>query len=254
MQMKVFDYLNNIISEKGAAYLILIDPDKSSGESLANFVRHCEISGVDGFLAGGSLMTTNILDDVIKTIKQNSSLPVILFPGSESQITSSADAILFISLISGRNAEHLIGKHVLAAPLVKQTGIEPISTGYMLIESGKQTTAEYMSGSSPIPRNKPEIATATALAGEYLGMKYVYLEGGSGAENSVPNEMVKMVTSSVSVPVLVGGGIRDSRTAREKVESGAKIIITGNYFEDKSKWNLIKEFADAVHFKNPIEI
>ncbi|NOX64704.1 MAG: geranylgeranylglyceryl/heptaprenylglyceryl phosphate synthase [Chlorobi bacterium] len=252
--MKIFNYLNNTISEKGAAYLILIDPDKSSGESLAEFVRHCEVSGVDGFLAGGSLMTTNILDDVIKTIKRNSSLPVILFPGSESQITSSADAIFFISLISGRNAEYLIGKHVLAAPLVKQTGIEPISTGYMLIESGKQTTAEYMSGSSPIPRNKPEIATATALAGEYLGMKCVYLEGGSGAENSVPNEMVKMVTSSVSVPVIVGGGIRDSRTAREKVENGAKIIITGNYFEDKNKWNLIKEFADAVHFKNPIEI
>ena len=252
--MKVFDYLNNVISEKGAAYLILIDPDKSSGESLGKFVRHCEAAGVDGFLAGGSLMTTNILDDVIKMIKQNTSLPVILFPGSESQITSSADAILFISLISGRNAEHLIGKHVLAAPLVKQTGIEPIPTGYMLIESGKQTTAEYMSGSSPIPRNKPEIATATALAGEYLGMKCIYLEGGSGADNSVPNEMVKMVTSSVSVPVIVGGGIRDSRTAREKVENGAKIIITGNYFEDESKWNLIKDFADAVHFKNPIEI
>ncbi len=254
MLMKVFDYINNIISDKGAAYLILIDPDKSSGEDLAKFVRHCEVSGVDGFLAGGSLMTTNILDDVINTIKQNSSLPVILFPGSESQITSLADAILFISLISGRNAEHLIGKHVLAAPLVKQTGIEPIATGYMLIESGRQTTAEYMSGSSPIPRNKPEIATATALAGEYLGMKCIYLEGGSGAENSVPNEMVKMVTSSVSIPVIVGGGIKNSQTAREKVQNGAKIVITGNYFEDKSKWNLIKDFADAVHFKNPIEI
>ncbi len=252
--MKVFDYLNNIISEKGAVYLVLIDPDKTSGDRLTKFVQHCEHSGVDGFLAGGSLMTTNILDDVIKTIKQSSSLPVILFPGSESQITSSADAILFISLISGRNAEHLIGKHVLAAPMIKQTGIEPISTGYMLIESGKQTTAEYMSGSSPIPRNKPEIATATALAGEYLGMNCIYLEGGSGADYSVPNEMVKMVTSSVSVPVIVGGGIRDSKTAREKVENGAKIIITGNFFEDESKWNLIKEFAEAIHIKDPINI
>lgn len=250
--MKIFDYLNNIISKKGAAYLVLIDPDKTSGDRLKNFVQHCEHSDVDGFLAGGSLMTTNILDEVIQTIKQNSSLPVILFPGSESQITPSADAILFISLISGRNAEHLIGKHVLAAPMIKEVGIEPISTGYMLIESGKQTTAQYMSGSSPIPRNKPEIATATALAGEYLGMKCIYLEGGSGAENSVPNEMVKMVSSSVSVPVIVGGGIKDSLTAREKVKNGAKIIITGNFFEDESKWNLVKEFAEAIHINKHI--
>ncbi len=252
--MKIFDYLNNIISEKGAAYLVLIDPDKSNGEKLVKYVQHCEQSSVDGFLAGGSLMTTNNLDEVVKVVKQNSSLPTILFPGSESQITPSADAILFISLISGRNAEHLIGKHVLAAPIIKKSEIEPIATGYMLVESGSQTTAEYMSGSSPIPRNKPEIAAATALAGEYLGMKCIYLEGGSGAEYSVPNEMVKLVASQVSVPVIVGGGIRESRTAREKVECGAKIIITGNFFEDENKWELIREFASAVHIKDPINI
>lgn len=248
--MKTSEYLHSIISEKGAAYLVLIDPDKSSGEKLAKFVRHCELSGVDGFLAGGSLMTTNRLGETITTIKQNSSLPVILFPGSESQITPAADAVLFISLISGRNADHLIGKHVLAAPLIKEINIEPISTGYMLIESGKQTTAQYMSGSSPIPRNKPEIAAATALAGEYLGMSFIYLEGGSGADNSIPNETVKMVSEIVSIPVIVGGGIRDSQTAEEKIQNGAKIIITGNYFEDESKWVLIKEFADAIHKSN----
>ena len=252
--MKIFDYLNNIISEKGAAYLVLIDPDKSNGEKLAKYVQHCEKSSVDGFLVGGSLMTTNNLDEVVKIVKQNSSLPTILFPGSESQITPLADAILFISLISGRNAEHLIGKHVLAAPIIKKSEIEPIATGYMLVESGSQTTAEYMSGSSPIPRSKPEIAAATALAGEYLGMKCIYLEGGSGAEYSVPNEMVKMVASQVSIPVIVGGGIRESRTAREKVDCGAKIIITGNFFEDENKWELIREFASAVHIKDPINI
>ncbi len=249
--MKISEYLHNTISEKGAAYLVLIDPDKSSGEKLAKFVRHCELSGVDGFLAGGSLMTTHRLGETISTIKNNSSLPVILFPGSESQIIPAADAILFISLISGRNADHLIGKHVLAAPLIKEIKIEPISTGYMLIESGKQTTAQYMSGSSPIPRNKPEIASATALAGEYLGMSFIYLEGGSGADQSVPNEMVKMVADTVSIPVIVGGGIRESQSAREKVEHGAKVIITGNYFEDETKWNLIKNFAEAIHQKNP---
>ncbi|PIQ10278.1 MAG: geranylgeranylglyceryl/heptaprenylglyceryl phosphate synthase [Ignavibacteriales bacterium CG18_big_fil_WC_8_21_14_2_50_31_20] len=247
--MKVQEKINFAISEKGAAYLILIDPDEINGEKLISFVRHCEQSGVDGFLVGGSLMMTNVLDEVLETISSVSKLPTILFPGSVSQVSSKADAILFISLVSGRNAEHLIGTHVIAAPLIKKSGLESISTGYMLIESGKKTTAEYMSGSSPIPRNKPEIATATALAAEYLGMRYVYLESGSGAEKTVPNEMVKMVSSALSVPVIVGGGIRDSKTAREKVENGASIIITGNFFETETNWNLVKEFADAVHIK-----
>ena len=250
--MKVQEKIYNAISEKGAAYLILIDPDDISGERLINFVRHCEKSGVDGFLVGGSLMMTNNLDDVLETISSVSSLPTILFPGSVSQISSKADAILFISLVSGRNAEHLIGTHVIAAPIVKKSGIEPISTGYMLVESGSKTTAEYMSGSSPIPRNKPEIATATALAAEYLGMNFVYLEGGSGAEKSVPNEMVKMVSSALSIPVIVGGGIRDSKTAREKVGNGASVVITGNFFEDDNNWHLVKEFADAIHVKESI--
>lgn len=252
--MKVQEKIYKSISEKGAAYLVLIDPDDISGERLISFVQHCENSGVDGFLVGGSLMMSNILDDVLDTISSATSLPTILFPGSVSQVSDKADAILFISLISGRNAEHLIGTHVIAAPIIKRTNLEPISTGYMLIESGKQTTAEYMSGSSPIPRNKPEIATATALAAEYLGMKFVYLEGGSGAEKSVPNEMVKMVSSALSIPVIVGGGIRDSKTAREKVENGASIVITGNFFEDDNNWHLVKEFADAIHVKEAVII
>ena len=247
--MKVQEKINQSISENGAAYLILIDPGNINGKRLINFVRHCEKSGVDGFLVGGSLMMSNILDEVLETISSVSSLPTILFPGSVSQISNKADAILFISLISGRNAEHLIGTHVIAAPIVKRFGIEPISTGYMLIESGRKTTAEYMSGSSPIPRNKPEIATATALAAEYLGMNFVYLDGGSGAEKSVPNEMINMVSSALSIPVIVGGGIRDSKVAQEKVESGASVVVTGNYFEDDSNWHLVKEFADAIHVK-----
>ncbi len=252
--MRVQEKIYKSISDKGAAYFVLIDPDDISGERLQNFVRHCEKSGVDGFLVGGSLMMSDTLDDVLEAISSVSSLPTILFPGSVSQISSRADAILFISLISGRNAEHLIGTHVIAAPLVKKSGIEPISTGYMLVESGSKTTAEYMSGSSPIPRNKPEIATATALAAEYLGMNFVYLEGGSGAEKSVPNEMVKMVSSALSIPVIVGGGIRDSKTAREKVENGASVVITGNFFEDDNNWHLVKEFADAVHVKDSVKV
>lgn len=247
--MKVQEKIYKSISEKGAAYLVLIDPDDISGKRLTNFALHCEKSGVDGFLVGGSLMMSNNLDDVIETISSVSSLPTILFPGSVSQVSNKADAILFISLVSGRNAEHLIGTHVIAAPIIKKNGIEPISTGYMLVESGNKTTAEYMSGSSPIPRNKPEIATATALAAEYLGMNFVYLEAGSGAQKSVPNEMIKMVSSALSIPIIVGGGIRDSKTAREKVENGASVVVTGNFFEDNNNWHLVKEFADAIHVK-----
>ena len=252
--MKIYNKVENIIHLKGAAYFILIDPDKLPLDKTKPFVQHCEKSGVDGFLIGGSLMINGNLDESIIEVKNYTNLPVIIFPGSVNQVSKFADAILFLSLISGRNAEHLIGKHVQAAPSIKKHNIEAISTGYILIESGQTTTAEYVSGSKPIPRNKPEIATATALAGEYLGMKLIYLEGGSGAEKSVPNEMIKLVSSQVSIPVIVGGGIRTPEEARQKVEAGAKIIITGNFFEDENNWKLIGEFANAIHKNNSIEI
>ena len=247
--MQIYKYLQNTIQEKGAAYLILLDPDKLSEEKLIPFVKHCEKSGVDGFLIGGSLMVNNNMDSFIEMVKTSSSLPAIIFPGSVNQVSSSADAILFLSVVSGRNAEHLIGKHVLAAPIIKNSGIEPISTGYILVESGSTTTAVYMSGSLPVPRNKPEIAASTALAAEYLGMKLIYLEAGSGADNPVPSEMVNAVSQLVSIPVIVGGGLRNPNTAREKVENGASIIVTGNYFENEENWHLIKDFASAIHIK-----
>ncbi|MEJ2613620.1 MAG: geranylgeranylglyceryl/heptaprenylglyceryl phosphate synthase [Ignavibacteriaceae bacterium] len=252
--MKIYNQLLNIISNKGAAYLILLDPDKISIDKLSSFIPQCEKSGVDGFLIGGSLLLEGNFDEFIERIKILTSLPVIIFPGSVNQICQKADAILFLSVISGRNAEHLIGKHVIAAPIIKRTQIEPISTGYILVESGSLTTAQYMNGSQPIPRNKPEIAAATALAAEYLGMKLIYLEAGSGAEISVPNEMIKKVSEYCSVPLVVGGGIRDPKDAREKVENGAKIIVTGNYFEDENNWEIIKFFADAVHYKISVEV
>jgi phosphoglycerol geranylgeranyltransferase len=252
--MKIYNFIEKVIQEKGAAHFVLIDPDKLSIEKTESFVTYCEKSGVDGFLMGGSLMVHGDLDESIKEVKKHCSLPTIIFPGSVNQVSKYADAILFISLISGRNAEHLIGKHVQASPLIKKYNLEPISTGYMLIESGKTTTAEYISESKPIPRHKPEIATATALAGEYLGMKLIYLEGGSGADNSVPNEMIKMVTQNLNIPVIVGGGIRSPETAREKVNAGAKIIITGNFFEDEKNRDLIPQFANAIHTKLPLKV
>jgi len=250
--MKIYNHLLNIIKEKGAAYLVLLDPDKLTQNKLAGFLQHCERSGVDGFLVGGSLMVNGDFESFVEKVKINTNLPSIIFPGSITQVSSFADAILFLSVVSGRNAEHLIGKHVLAAPSIKKSGIEPISTAYILVESGSTTTAVYMSGSLPVPRNKPEIAAATALASEYLGMKLIYLEAGSGADNSVPNEMVKAVSSQCTIPVVVGGGIRSPQTAKEKVENGASIIVTGNYFEDDNNWDLIKDFASAIHIKQSI--
>ena len=252
--MRIYDYLLKTISLKGAAYLILLDPDKISEDKLPAFIKYCEKSGVDGFLIGGSLLINGNLESLIDKVKNATGLPVIIFPGSINQIYPAADAILYLSVVSGRNADDLIGKHVLAAPLIKQSGLEPISTAYILIESGITTTAQYMSGSLPIPRNKPEIAAATALAAEYLGMKLIYLEAGSGAEQTVPNEMVKAVSDQCTVPIIVGGGIKTPIAARDKVENGANIIVTGNFFEDENNWELIRNFADAVHVKSSVVI
>ncbi len=248
--MTVYNYLLDKIEQQGAAYLVLIDPDKFSEENAEVFLRHCSEAKVDALLVGGSLLINGNLDNCLELIKKHSTLPCVLFPGSVNQLSAKADAVLFISLISGRNAEHLIGKHVIASPIIRQMKIEPVATGYMLIESSKRTTAEYISGSQPIPREKPEIAVATALAGEYLGMKLIYLEAGSGAKEHVPFEMITAVSKACAVPVIAGGGIKTPETAAKMVEAGAKIIVTGNYFEQSENWKLLKEFSSAIHYKS----
>ncbi len=245
----IYNYLLNTISAKGAAYLILIDPDKLAEDKVFPFVRHCEKCGVDGFLVGGSLITNGDFQHFLEKVKETTNLPAIIFPGGIEQISETADAILYISVVSGRNPEHIIGKQVLAAPVIRKKKLEAISTGYMIIESGALTTAAYFSNSMPIPRNKPDIAAATALAAEYLGMKMVYLEAGSGADLPVPFNMVKAVAEFCTVPIVVGGGIKNPQIAREMVNSGANIIVTGNYFEAEENWNLIKNFSEAVHTK-----
>lgn len=228
---------------------MLLDPDKAGTNGFDAFLSLCRESGVDGFLIGGSLLFTRETEELITRIKNQSDIPVILFPGDTNQVVSNADAILFISLISGRNPEHLIGKHVIAAPLIKRYGIEPISTGYMLIESGTTTAAEYMSGSKPIPANKPEIAVATALAAQFLGFQCVYLEAGSGAKNPVPVEMVKAVAQNTDIILMVGGGLKTPEAAGQVIRAGAKIVVTGNHFEDPGKRGDIPAFARAVHYK-----
>ncbi len=245
--MTIFERLLKIRQERGAGYLILIDPDKMNGEQLPSFVREATEAGADGFLVGGSLMHTTEFDEQIKTIKRNTTVPVVIFPGSLMQVSPNADAILFLMLISGRNPEHLIGNQVIAAPVIKKMGLEAISTGYMIIESGVTTSVEFMSNTKPIPRDKPDIALAHAFAAEIIGLKFLYLDAGSGADMSVPEEMVHLLAKRCTLPLIIGGGIRTPEEARKKAEAGSSFVVTGTINEENSHNGLIKEFADAIH-------
>lgn len=246
-RVTIFEYLISIKQQKGAGYLILIDPDKQNPEKTVQRAIDSEENGADALLIGGSLLFSTQFDALVAKIKEKIKIPVIVFPGSLRQISSYADAILFLVLISGRNPNNLIGEQVLAAPIIKSLGIEPISTGYMLVESGRATAAEYMSNTRPIPRHKPEIAVAHTLAAEYMGMKLAYLEAGSGADLTVPNEMIYAVAKNVTIPLIVGGGIKRPEEAYEKVKAGASFLVTGNVLEEKSDLGLIRAFTQAIH-------
>jgi len=250
--MKVLDHLTSVAQKKGGAYLVLIDPDTRKGAELTDFVQEICTQGADAILVGGSLIMGADFQNALEIVKKNSTLPIIIFPGSLQQIAFEADAILYLSVISGRNPNLLFGDHVIAAPTIKKMNIEPISTGYMLFESGQTTTAEFMSNTKPLPVNKPEIAMAHALAAQYMGMKTVYLEAGSGAQRSIPNQVVKAVADFIDIPVIVGGGIRTPEEARLKSEAGATFIVTGNIFDDSANIKIINEFARAVHIKENI--
>ncbi|MBN1399027.1 MAG: geranylgeranylglyceryl/heptaprenylglyceryl phosphate synthase [Bacteroidetes bacterium] len=243
----VIEYLLKTKRDRGAGYLLLIDPDKINKGEFPGFIKEASSSGVDAFLVGGSLMLTNEFEATLKTIKENTKTPVIIFPGSVSQVSSIADAILFLILISGRNPDHLIGNQVVAAPIIKRAGLEAISTGYMLIDGGNVTSAEFMSNTKPIPREKTDIAVAHALAAELIGLKLLYLEAGSGAKQSVPDEMINKIAQHCSLPVIAGGGICTPEEARNKIKAGASFIVTGTVIEQNSDSKVIKEFAQAIH-------
>ncbi len=245
--MDTWNRLLKVKLERGAGYFVLIDPDKQSLEESVKLARQTEKEDADGIFIGGSLLSTPIFDELIRKIKEAVEIPVIIFPGGVQQISAHADAILFMSVISGRNPDLLIGQHVIGAPIVKMIGLEAISTGYMIIESGKMTSAEFMSNTKPIPRDKPDIAVAHGLAAELLGMKVLYLEAGSGAEQAVPNKMIHAMAGICSLPLIVGGGIRTPEIANEKVKAGASFIVTGNVLEQEQKERRIADFARAIH-------
>jgi putative glycerol-1-phosphate prenyltransferase len=202
-------------------------------------------AAVDFWFVGGSLVISHQLEEQVQYLKKHSDIPVILFPGSPSQVTRYADALLYLSLVSGRNADLLIGQHVLSAPLVKQSGLEVLPTGYMVIDGGAPTTVSYISNASPIPSNKKEIAQCTAMAAEMLGMKLIYLDAGSGARTPVTEEMVASVSAQIEVPLIVGGGITSAEKAAAICRAGADVVVVGNAIEkDRS---LIQAISEAVH-------
>ena len=226
-------------------FSVLIDPDKLSGKKLLAVSESCEKAGADFVFAGSSLLTRDNLDACIRSIRKKFSGPLVLFPGNTLQVSRRADAILFLSLISGRNAEMLIGNHVIAAPLLRQSGLEVIPTGYMLIESGASTSVSYMSNSTPIPKDKTDIASSTAIAGELLGMKLIYMDAGSGAKEPISTSMIQAVKKNVSVPIICGGGIRSAESAIERCKAGADVIVVGNLLEKNPE--LVFGIAKAVH-------
>lgn len=212
---------------------VLIDPDHGSdGPALERMVQHACMAKADLLFVGGSLLTSTAFDRCVEEVKAWSSKPVVLFPGSPTQLSGHADAVLFLSLISGRNPELLIGHHVTAAPTVKALGLEAIPTGYMLVDGGRSTTAHYVSQSMPIPHHKPGIAAATALAGELLGLRAIYMDTGSGADRTVDPEMVRAVRQAVSLPIMVGGGIRNAEQVRALCEAGADLLVVGTALEE----------------------
>lgn len=248
--MTTFERILSVRKKYKAGYWVLLDPDKMEIEQVPAFVRRAELADIDGLLVGGSLILSADFNKFVAELKKHCpDIPVIIFPGSVHQITPDADALLFLSLISGREAQHLIGSQVLAAPLIYRSGIEAISTAYMLIDSGRQTSAHFMSGTMPLPRDKPDIFVAHVLAAHYLGFKLIYLEGGSGSDLTIPEELILAAKQVTDIPLIVGGGIRTPEEAAAKVAAGASFIVTGNILENNQDTNLMQEIAAAVHAK-----
>ena len=241
--MQILQNLHTAKSENERLFSLLIDPDKTGGSELERTAISAQKAGVDMFFVGGSLLVSNTLFDCVQIIKANCDIPVVLFPGDNMQVVPNADAILLLSVISGRNPEMLIGKHVVAAPRLKNSGLEIIPTGYMLIDSGKPTTASYMSNTNPLPHDKDDIAACTAMAGEMLGLKTIFMDGGSGAQNSVSPSMIKRVSDHVDVPIIVGGGLKTPEMARDRFDAGATVVVVGNAIEKDG--SLLAEMASV---------
>jgi putative glycerol-1-phosphate prenyltransferase len=253
LKNQVLHTIKNNIAKNQKHLAVLIDPDSIESESqLINICKHSNESSIDFILVGGSLITNGFFDRCIQIIKQHTQIPVVLFPGNIMQVSKDADAILLLSLISGRNPDLLIGKHVLAAPMLKQSGIEIIPTGYMLIDGGNITSVSYMSNTTPIPAEKHSIAACTAMAGEMLGLQVTYMDAGSGAQHPISTKIISAVRESVNGPIFIGGGIKTPEGAIAACNAGADVVVVGNAFEKEPE--LIGQIAKAVHGLNKLQV
>lgn len=243
---QVLQQFNSLKANGKHGFAVLIDPDKITPDKMEQFAQQCNDAKVDYIFVGGSLVLQHQIGLCINIFKQNSAIPVLLFPGNPAQVTPEADALLYLSLISGRNSELLIGQHVVSAPMVRNSGLEILSTGYMVIDGGVPTTVSYMSHSHPIPSDKSDIALCTAWAGEMQGKKLIYMDAGSGAQRPVSTDMIHKVSSNIEIPLIIGGGINTPEKVNTNCRSGADIIVVGNAIEkDKS---LISELSAATRF------
>ena len=243
--MSVLSKLNDCVEKKGAGFIVLIDPDKKNDKNIDKLVEKANQNGVDAIFVGGSIMMDGLYHKRVERIKSISEIPVILFPGGVNQINKHYDAMLFMSLLSGRNSHYLIGEQVIAAPIVKDYEIETIPTGYLLIDGGAPTSVEVVSGTKPLPSNRPDMIVSHALAAQFLGMKLIYLEAGSGALNKVPEDVVKKVADEINIGLIVGGGICTPEDANSIVNSGASFVVIGSAIEKSAE--LMEEFSSSIH-------
>ena len=243
--MSTLSKLKLSAKENGSAFIILIDPDKKNDDKIIEIVESANINDVDAIFVGGSIMMDSQYHERIAKIKSVSNIPVILFPGGVNQINKHFDAILFMSLLSGRNPHYLIGEQVLAAPIIKDIGIETISTGYILIDGGTSTSVEFISGTRPLPSNNSDLLISHALAAQFLGMQMLYIESGSGAKTRIQNEFLKIVSNEVDIDIIVGGGIKTPEDANQIANAGASFVVIGSAIE--KSLDSISDFAQAIH-------
>lgn len=246
--MDIYQQLSEAKKKGKKKFAVLIDPDKVRLGKMDKVLQLAADANVDYFFIGGSLIVNNVLDEVLTSIKQNCKIPMVLFPGNNFQLSYKADALLFLSLISGRNPELLIGHHVVTAPYLRMSQLEIIPTGYMLIDGGVTTTVSYISNTKPIPSDKKDIAICTAMAGEMLGLRTIYMDAGSGARTPISTDMIKAVHDVTNIPLIIGGGIKTPEKAKANVEAGADVIVVGNAIEKDPE--LIIDISVAVHSVN----
>lgn len=240
----VLPLLQQFKSEKRSAFALLIDPEDTDTKKLEKIVDIASATGTCFYFVGGSLMVDNKMRDCVASLRAQSDLPVVIFPGNPNQVVDNADAVLFLSLISGRNPDLLIGQQVVAAPQIIRSGLEVIATGYMIMDGGVPTTVSYMSHSLPIPADKPDIALCTAWAGQLLGKHVIYMDAGSGALNPIPTDTILKVSENINIPLIVGGGIRTPERVQAVSKAGAQVVVVGNAIEKDI--GLFRELASAI--------